>query len=74
MGRGNDAYRGSSNNKLLAAVNMAECEAHMSNDLSQSNRFINGFHAKILHVIFVLTFLNSVCAAAHTLLFPLSYF
>lgn len=30
MDRGDDAYRGSSNNKLLAAVNMAECEAHMS--------------------------------------------
>lgn len=28
--QGDDAYRGSSNNKLLAAVNMAECEAHMS--------------------------------------------
>ena len=51
MGQGDDAYRGSSNNKLLAAVNMAECEAHMSFVLSQSNRFTDDFHAKILHTV-----------------------
>ena len=37
MGWGDDAYKGSSNNKLLAAVYMTGCEAHMRSFWSQFN-------------------------------------
>lgn len=70
MGRGDDAHRGSSNNKRLAAVNMAECEAHMSYVLSQSNLFKNDFCRKIqLYLILSCLFKWCVCCCKYLLWF-----